>query len=100
MLNAYTENYASNFAEGVTLDYVALYSVDNGATWAYVQNGAAAVPGERPTGSIPTTTSTALTWSVPPSKFPQGSYVIRIEAYRRGLDLHYAYHQRKVYIKR
>ncbi|ANM29591.1 hypothetical protein ABI59_08375 [Acidobacteria bacterium Mor1] len=96
----YTENYASNFSESVTLDYVVLYSEDNGATWAYVQNGAAAVPGERPTGSMPTTTATALSWSVPASKFPQGSYVIRIEAYRRGLDLHYAYHQRKVYIKR
>ena len=97
---SYTENYTSGFAETSPLDYVVLYSPDNGASWVYPQTGASAEPGRRPDGSVPVIAGTSYSWGVPPASFPQGSYLLRVEAHRRDLQLHYAYHQRKIYIKR
>ena len=39
-------------------------------------------------------------WDTPRATFPDGSYVIRIEAYRRNMALHYSVHQMKIYIER
>jgi hypothetical protein len=40
------------------------------------------------------------TWPTPATSFPEGSYVIRVEAYRTGQTLHYSFHQAKIYIAR
>ena len=97
---SYTNNYTNSFAETEPVDYVLMYSIDNGGTWRYMQNNLPAEPGEYPTGTTPTTTAFSYGWSTPSGSFPQGSYVIRVEAYRRSIPQHYAYHQRKIYIKR
>ena len=39
-------------------------------------------------------------WPTPKAKFPGGTYVIRIEAYRSGARLHYSFHQERIYITR
>jgi len=38
--------------------------------------------------------ATSYDWSVPVSNFPKGNYIIRIEAYRDQLPLHYAFTHR------
>ena len=40
------------------------------------------------------------TWSTPSSRFPEGSYLVRIEAYRGDEAQHYAHHQEKFFVKR
>ena len=42
----------------------------------------------------------AFTWTVPAISFPEGSYLIRVEAYRTGARLHYSYHEEKVFLNR
>lgn len=96
----YTNDYSGSFSESTPLDYVVLYSPDNGASWRYAANDLPADVGERPTGSTPTVSTTSYAWATPGSQFPQGSYLIRVEAHRQDYNLHYAYHQRKIYIKR
>jgi len=40
-------------------------------------------------------------WDVSnPTQFPEGSYVIRVEAYREDIITHYSYHQRRIFIQR
>ena len=39
-------------------------------------------------------------WPVPASQFPEGSYLLRIDCYRQGAQVHYAYHQTKIFIQR
>ena len=39
-------------------------------------------------------------WVTPDSKLPKGSYLIRVEAYRRSEPLHYAQHMEKIYVNR
>jgi hypothetical protein len=34
------------------------------------------------------------------TKFPEGSYLIRIEAFRNSLKLHYAWHMERIFIDR
>ena len=45
-------------------------------------------------GNSPNTTST------PKARFPEGSYVIRIDAYRASESLHYSQHMEKIYVNR
>jgi hypothetical protein len=40
------------------------------------------------------------TWPTPSATFPEGSYVIRIEAYRKTEPQHYSQHQEKIYVNR
>ena len=40
------------------------------------------------------------TWSVPSAQFPEGSYLIRIDCYREGAQVHYSWHQNKIFIQR
>jgi hypothetical protein len=115
----YTPQYASNFSEctncsGVLTSYV-LYSVD-GISWKYIQNDADATPGVRPIqrNTPPTTADTNLenavaidgastntTWDITDSaKFPQGTYIIRVETYRTNIPLHYSFHQYRIFINR
>jgi hypothetical protein len=40
------------------------------------------------------------TWATPPERFPEGTYTVRIEAYRDTEALHYAHHMEKIYVER
>jgi hypothetical protein len=101
---SYTAAYPSGYSESTALSYTVLYSDDNGATWKYMQDNSAATPGIRPSSSaylISTgSANPTYSWSVPSGTFPQGTYLIRVEAYRDTLPLHYAYHQYAAFIRR
>lgn len=95
----YAPGYPANFKEDTPVRFALLYSRDNGKTWRHMQDETAAAPGVRPADAL-LTTATSYTWSVPASGFPKGNYLIRIEAYRDGYALHYAFHQYRAFIKR
>ena len=95
----YTPAYPANFKEDTPVRFALLYSRDNGRTWRHMQDETAATPGVRPADAL-LTTATSYTWNVPAGGFPKGNYLIRIEAYRDGYALHYAFHQYRAFIKR
>ncbi|HJQ39361.1 MAG TPA: hypothetical protein VKB93_19645, partial [Thermoanaerobaculia bacterium] len=95
----YTPSYPNNFNEDTTTRFARLYSRDNGRTWLHMQDNTAATPGVRPAAAYLQTT-TNYTWSVPAATFPKGNYLIRIEAYRDEIPLHYSFHQFRAYFKR
>ncbi|MCB9886294.1 MAG: hypothetical protein H6838_12440 [Planctomycetes bacterium] len=87
------------------LEYVIMYSPDNGTTWLHVQDDSVATPSERPTD--PTyligdtgAGSETYDWDVPQAQFPEGSYLLRIDCFRQGAQVHYSYHKTKIYIQR
>jgi hypothetical protein len=95
------------------LRYVLMYSADTGQTWYYMENDPFAIPQEatpehRPTGAMSSymmlDTNPAgdeiFIWAVPEDLFPEGSYLIRVEAYREDKSLHFAYHMEKIFINR
>jgi len=96
-----TGTFAEN--EGL-LEYVLMYSNDGGTTWLYVQDDTLATPGERPANAYlvadvangPET----FNWPVPPAQFPEGSYLLRIDCFRQGAQVHYSYHKAKIFIQR
>ncbi len=93
----YTEHYPAGFASTATLTYNVKYSPDNGQTWKFVQDNMTAQAGVKDTGFGHGATS-PLTWNV--SGLGEGNYLLRVEGYREDFPLHYAYHQRQIYIKR
>lgn len=95
----YTLNYPPTFAEDTTVRFVPLYSRDNGQTWLYMKDDLPAQSGVRPAAGY-LQTATSYQWSVPKAVFPRGNYVIRIEAYRDEIPLHYSFHQYRAFIKR
>ena len=95
----YTPAYPNNFAEDTTVRYALLYSRDNGRTWLHMQDDTAATPGVRPAATY-LQTATAFSFPTPQSKFPKGNYVLRVEAYRDEVPLHYSFHQYRAFIKR
>lgn len=95
----YSPSYPNNFAEDTTVRYTLMYSRDNGRTWLHVTDETPATPGVRPASSY-LQTATTYSWSVPAASFPKGNYVIRVEAYRDEVPLHYAFHQYRAFIKR
>jgi type II secretory pathway pseudopilin PulG len=95
----YTPSYADTFTEDTTVRYAPLYSRDNGQNWLFMKDDTPATVGVRPAAGYLQTGTTHL-WSVPKSKFPKGNYVIRIEAYRDAIPLHYSFHQYRAFIKR
>lgn len=95
----YTPSYPAGFTETTTVKYALLYSRDNGKSWQFMQNDAAATPGQRPADAL-LQTATSYNWAVPAASFPKGNYLIRIEAYRDAFPLHYAFHQYRAFIKR
>jgi len=96
----YTPAYPANFAEDTTVRFATLYSRDNGRTWLHMQDDSAAQPGVRPTLPAHLITATTYAWNTPAGSFPKGNYLIRIEAYRDEVPLHYAFHQYRAFIKR
>ncbi|HWW62593.1 MAG TPA: hypothetical protein VN181_14565, partial [Thermoanaerobaculia bacterium] len=95
----YTPAYAANFSDTTTVRYANLYSRDNGRTWLHMRNDAAATPGVRP-ADVELTTNLFRDWSTPANRFPKGNYLIRVEAYRDEVPLHYSFHQYRAFIKR
>ena len=108
----YTAAYADTFAEVETdLAYVLLLSRDGGRNWTNLKTGAVATPGTLPrlaTGVIDPasiwldggTGDEAWNWSTPAASYPEGSYFIRIECFRQAENLHYSFHQEKIYVNR
>jgi prepilin-type N-terminal cleavage/methylation domain-containing protein len=99
----YTTNYtaaALALDDDAVLKYAVLYSRDNGATWYHVSDNTEATRGIRPAAAYLQTT-TSYSWNVAnTTTFPQGNYIIRVEAYREGKPLHYSFHQFRAYIDR
>ncbi len=109
----YTESYGDGFSESESdLVYVLMYSRDNGESWLNMLDDEEAIPGTVPwiTGTGPDPAKTlqdltpnddeTFTWNTPASSFPEGSYMIRVEAYRQTESLHYAQHMEKIFVNR
>jgi hypothetical protein len=96
----YTPAYGATFAEDTSVSYALMYSRDNGKTWLYLQDDKPATPGVKPTLPAYLTTATSYAWNVPANAFPKGNYVVRVEAYRDSIPLHYSFHQYRVFLKR
>ena len=110
---AYTAAYPSTFTEPSSdLRYVLLYSSDGGTNWRNALDDSAAEPGRLPwvvgTGPDPARTlptrsadgHESWTWPLPPDRFPDGPYLLRVEAYRAAEPLHYAWHQERFHVDR
>jgi hypothetical protein len=103
---AYTSATPVGFTQPESnLDYVVMYSRDNGLSWLIANRNTPATPGVRPTNPldiVPDSGTGAETvgWSTPAGSFPQGTYLVRVECYRRGLPLHYAQHMVRIFINR
>ena len=39
-------------------------------------------------------------WITPSERFPEGSYLVRVEAWRRNSSMHLSYHQERIFIER
>jgi hypothetical protein len=96
----------ANAAEAESkLVYAVLYSRDGGRTWLHLLDDSPATLGVRPEVPgllIPDKQigPETYTWPTPEVDVPGGSYLIRIEAYRTGEELHFAHHTEKIYIER
>jgi hypothetical protein len=115
-LNYTVDPLYANWVENLTLKFAVLYSTTNGIPdkskgsptgWFYMQDDTPAPPGQKPDSAHEisqaismTKTSNTYTWSVPAGKFPEANYVIRVESYREGYPLHYAFHQYRAFIQR
>jgi hypothetical protein len=87
------------------LDYVVMYSRDGGRTWLHIQDDARATPGIRPTDSTYLLADSGpgaetFTWNVPETSYPEGSYGLRVDCFRRGAAVHYSFHQAKIFVQR
>ncbi len=110
---SYTAAYPEGFAEDeADLVYVLYYSRDNGKTWANLLTDEPAEPGVLPwvegVGPDPARTRAdqtpagdeAWVWETPASRFPEGTYLLRVDAFRRSEALHYSQHMEKIYVNR
>jgi hypothetical protein len=102
----YTGTTPDTFVEtDADIDYFLMYSRDGGTTWFSALDDAPVVPAAYPADIgklLPDFTSGPEThaWSTPAASFPTGTYLLRVEAYRRGQNLHYSYNQRRIFIDR
>jgi len=98
--NLYTEAYSVGFNESTTLYANVKYSTDNGKTWYFAQDNTSATAGVGDPAAGHVAVS-PYNWDVSNAgAFPRGNYIVRVEEYRTSRTLHYAYHQRQVYINR
>jgi hypothetical protein len=103
---AYTPQYSASYSESTPLDFYVMYSRDNGVTWKYCNTENDATPGTRGTAADRLTSSAATAsltggWDVSNrTAFPQNAYLLRVEAYRSNIPLHYSYHQFRAFINR
>jgi len=102
----YTGTTTMNTGETeANLVYALLCSADGGRTWRYIVDDSAAIPGERPrhAGVLVADQQTGpevYHWETPEAAVPAGSYLIRVEAYRQGEELHVAHHTEKIFVDR
>ncbi len=109
----YTEAYPDDWAgDEADLVYVPLYSNDGGTTWLSMLDdqplqagspGWVSGVGPDPAHSVPDQKPGAdevFTWITPAAKVPKGTYVVRIEAYRKSEGQHYATHQETIHVRR
>ena len=100
----YPASYPAGYPEASEpMTYNLKYSKNDGKTWFFIQDNAAAVAGVLDTTAPHAMTGATLNYSWDVSNaatFPMGDYVLRIEEYRNDLQQHYAYHSRAVYISR
>jgi hypothetical protein len=87
------------------LEYLLTYSTDDGRTWKHVLDDTSATPGERPTNAsllIADSGNGAETysWNVPTTRFPHGSYQLRVDCFRQGAPIHFSYHKTRLFIQR
>lgn len=93
----YTAYYKDDFVESTPLTFAVKFSTDGGVHWKLARNGMEVPAGERP----PLTELVGpggLEWDV--SEMPPGDFLIRVEAYRASIPLHYSYHQVRQNIRR
>jgi len=102
----YTGTTPVGFSEAeADLDYRLLYSKNEGVTWFHMQDdtqtevGIGVAPGA-PAEADALAGQESYAWATPMGSFPQGNYLIRVEAYRRDQNLHYAHHTKRIYIER
>ena len=100
----YTQTGAFSEDEG-ELEYVLMYSNDNGQNYYYLRDDSPAIPGERPAAALYRESDfhagdETFTWNVPVADFPEGSYLLRVDCFRQGAQVHYAWHQTRIYIQR
>lgn len=95
-----TGTFSENESE---LEYAVMYSRDGGTTWLHVQDETPATPGVRPDAAYLLADLGAgdetYDWDVS-SGFPEGTYVLRVDCFRVGASVHYAYHQTRLFIRR
>jgi len=86
------------------LQYAIYYSNDGGTLWYHVQDDTLGTPGERPAAAYlvndMVTGNESYTWNLPAARFPEGSYLLRIDCFRIGAQVHFSYHKTKFYINR
>jgi type II secretory pathway pseudopilin PulG len=103
---AYTTTFPSTYTRPDTsMQYVLIYSADNGVTWKHMQDDSLATPGVLPAAALCRNDLVAggdetFTWATPAASFPAGTYRIRIEAYRTAARLHYSFHEERIYVSR
>jgi len=108
----YTDEFADTFSQDESkLNYVLMYSRDNADTWQYMSDDTNVLPPDGPGLGYhyndPHMIADAVNgdevymWDIGnDTKFPEGSYLIRVECYREGCPLHYSYHMEKIFISR
>ncbi len=102
----YTGSYPDDYAgDEADLVYRLSYSRDGGKTWRHCQDDSPAVLGVRPASPSLLLDDggpgeESFDWPVPAARFPEGSYLVRVEAFRRGTNLHFSYHQTKFFLNR
>jgi hypothetical protein len=93
----YTTYYKDDFVETTPLTFAVKYSTDGGVHWKLARNALEVPAGERPPLSELVGPG-GYEWDV--SEMPPGDFMIRIEAYRASIPLHYSYHQVRQNIRR
>jgi hypothetical protein len=109
----YTTSHPAGFAEDESaLVYVIMLSRDGGREWTNLLDDSPAEPGVLPwidgVGADPARTrpdqgtgaDEVFVWNTPAADVPEGTYMLRIEAYRGGEALHYAQHMERIYVDR
>lgn len=98
-LQPYTTNYASSYDGGITPDINIKVSWTNGASWVFADDISPATAGVY--SFVHRVLVNPFTWNVSEAAdWPQGTYLLRIEAFRPNEPLHYTYHQVEIFIKR
>lgn len=92
--NPYTENYPIGHTEPGTHIYNAKFSSDAGNTWTFVNTTQSALPGVLDRARLVTA---PFNWNI--SGFAPGTYILRLEAYRDAIGMHYAYQQQAIIVQ-